>query len=91
MSAIRLFRIARLFRLLRFDKGLIQIFTAFVLSIPKLLNVGAILMLLLFLYSVMGLHLFSRVHFLSPHNEHANLRNSYRAFMTLFRCMTGEG
>jgi hypothetical protein len=91
MSAIRLFRIARLLRLLRFAKGLNQLFVAFILSIPKLMNVGIILVLLLFLFSVMGMHMFSKTHALGPHNESAHFRTFFRAFLTLFRCMTGEG
>merc|ERR1719399_2436750 len=92
MSAVRIFRIARLFRLVRFCRGLNRIFTAFVLSIPKLLNVAAILLLLLFLFSVLGVQLFAKVRF-DPdgsHNVHGNFRNFYRAFMTLVRSMTGE-
>jgi hypothetical protein len=91
MSGIRLFRIARLFRLLRFAKGLNQLFNAFLLSIPKLLNVAILLVLLLFLFAVMGLHMFSKNRFLDPHSDHANFRNFLRAILTLLRSMTGEG
>lgn len=90
MSAIRLFRIARLFRLIRFMKGLNQLFTAFLLSIPKLGNVSAILVLLLFLFAVLGVNLFSKVKFHGPHNEMANFRTFPTAVMTLIRSMTGE-
>jgi len=90
MSAIRLFRIARLFRLIRFMKGLNQLFTAFLLSIPKLGNVSAILVLLLFLFAVLGVNLFSKVLFHGPHNEMANFRTFPTAVMTLIRSMTGE-
>merc|ERR1711959_683076 len=69
MSAIRLFRIARLFRLVRFMKGLNQLFMAFVLSVPKLGNVAAILSLLLFLFSVLGVNLFAKVRFVDMHND----------------------
>jgi hypothetical protein len=91
MSTFRLFRIARLFRLLRFAKGLNQLFNAFLLSIPKLLNVALILMLLLFLFSVMGIHMFAKTRPIGPHGEHANFKQFFRAFLTLLRCMTGEG
>ncbi len=60
LSSIRLFRIARLLRLLRFAKGLNKIFTAFLLSIPKLFNVACVLFLLMFLYSVMGVQMFAK-------------------------------
>lgn len=90
VSAIRLFRIARLFRLVRFMKGLNQLFSAFILSLPKLANVGTILALLLFLYAVLGVNLFAKVRFLGPHGETAHFKTFYRAFVTLARSMTGE-
>jgi len=91
MNAIRLFRIARLFRLLRFAKGLNQLFNAFLISIPKMMNVLRILVLLLFLFSVMGCHMFAKTHYYGPHDVHANFRLFPRAVLTLIRCMTGEG
>merc|ERR1719329_1856790 len=90
MSAIRLFRIARLFRVVRFMKGLNRLFTAFLLSIPKLVNVGLILLLLLFLFSVLGVQLFHKTKFIDTHSIHGNFREFPRAFMTLVRSMTGE-
>jgi len=91
MGAIRLFRIVRLFRLLRFAEGLNKLFTTFINSIPKLINVAMILGLLLFLFSVMGVHMFSKVHMHGTHNVHANFRTFPRAVLTLLRSMTGEG
>merc|ERR1719421_218171 len=94
MSGIRIFRIARLFRLVRFAKGLNRLFTAFVLSIPRLLNVVAILLLLLFLFSVLGVQLFAKIKFDpngGPHDTFTNFHDFYRAFMALVRSMTGEG
>eukprot|EP00392_Amoebophrya_sp_AT5.2_P008189 g8208.t1 len=91
MSSIRLFRIARLLRLLRFAKGLNKIFNAFLLSIPKLFNVACILFLLMFLYAVMGVQMFGKVQFGEWHDARGNFRTFYRAFMTLVRAMTGEG
>ncbi|CAD7924383.1 unnamed protein product [Amoebophrya sp. A25] len=90
MSSVRLFRIARLLRLLRFAKGLNKIFNAFLLSIPKLFNVACILFLLMFLYAVMGVQMFGKVQFHDTHSERGNFRTFYRAFMTLVRSMTGE-
>jgi hypothetical protein len=90
MSAIRLFRIARLFRVVKFMKGLNRLFTAFLLSIPKLLNVAAILFLLLFLFAVLGVQLFHKAKFGETHTIHGNFREFLRGFMTLVRSMTGE-
>jgi hypothetical protein len=90
MSGVRLFRIARLFRLLRFLKGLNKLFVCFILTIPKLINVFGILMLLLFVFSVMGLNMFMSVHKTYMHNDHANFDDIWMSMLTLFRSMTGE-
>ena len=73
------------FRLLRFAKGLNQIFVALILTIPKLCNVGVILIILLGLFSVMGMHVFGKTHALGPHDAHANFRTLMRSVLTLFR------
>jgi hypothetical protein len=91
MSGIRLFRIARLFRLLRFATGLNKIFTTFLRSIPKLMNVALILLLILFLFTTMGLHTFALVRMTGAHDVHANFKDISRAVLTLLRCFTGEG
>jgi hypothetical protein len=90
MSALRLFRVARLFRLVRFLKGLNRLFNAFILSLPKLANVGSILFLLIFLFAVLGVDIFAKVRLLGAHNEQANFKSFWRAIITLLRCMTGE-
>jgi hypothetical protein len=90
MSAIRLFRIARLFRVVKFMKGLNRLFTAFLLSIPKLLNVAILLLLLLLLFAVLGVQLFHKTKFWETHTIHGNFREFFRGFMTLVRSMTGE-
>jgi hypothetical protein len=90
MSVIRIFRVARLFRLLRFMKGVNKIFMCLVYAIPKLANVSILLVLMLILYSILGVQLFAKVKFSGTLDVHGNFRDSYRAFITLFRAMTGE-
>jgi len=85
----RIFRVARLFRLLR-SRRLNKIFMALVLSLPKLGNVLGILLLLLTLYSILGVSLFAAAHPLDFLNIHGNFRHFGWAFITLFRAVTGE-
>ncbi|CEM21952.1 unnamed protein product [Vitrella brassicaformis CCMP3155] len=89
-TVVRVFRIARLFRLIRFAKGLDRLFQAFILSIPKLINVGLLLFLLLYIFSMLGISLFAKVGYNGDLNDHANFRSTGFALLTLFRCMTGE-
>lgn len=60
-TIIRSFRIARVLKLIKTAKNLQQIFQTFVLAIPELMNVGALLMLFLFLFAVLGVSLFAEV------------------------------
>jgi len=89
-SVIGILRTLRIVRIMRFSKGLRQIFTAFILSIPKLANVCGILLLLLFVFAVLGIQLFAKTADLDPHGEEANFRSFDVAVLTLIRSMTGE-
>ena len=70
-SAIRMLRIVRLFRLIRFLQDLNQLCNAFWLSIPKLTNVGAVLLLCLLIFGLLGLNLFSD-RFMVPDSTEGN-------------------
>jgi hypothetical protein len=50
----RAFRIGRIFRLITKAKFLRVIFNTIVFTIPSLANVGALMMLLLFIFSILG-------------------------------------
>ena len=67
-----------------------MIFTTIVVSLPALVNVGSLLTLLLFFYSVLGVFLFSDVMISPPLNNHANFSNFAYAFITLLRISTGD-
>ena len=58
-SIIRVFRVGRVLRLIKRAKSLKIAFDTFILALPALTNVGGLLFLLLYLYSVLGVYLFS--------------------------------
>ena len=55
-----------------------------------MINVGALLMLFLFLFAVLGMSLFAEVKLQETLNRHANFENFGRAILTLLRVATGE-
>lgn len=55
------------------------------------MNVGALLILFLFLFSVLGVSLFAEVKLQDTMDRHANFENFGRAILTLLRVATGEG
>jgi hypothetical protein len=71
-------------------KSLKKIFTTFLITIPSLANVGGLLGLLLYMYSILGVFLFATVKIEGTLTKHANFQSFGRAFLTLLRCATGE-
>jgi hypothetical protein len=80
----------RVLRLVKKAKSLKAIFQTFIVTIPSLANVGSLLILLLYLYSVLGISLFATVKLQNAITVHANFQNFGLAFLTLFRMSTGE-
>merc|ERR1711871_944264 len=60
------------------------------MTLPSLWNVGAIVCLLFYMFSILGVQLFATIHFADAYEARANFRNFPTAFLTLVRCSTGE-
>ena len=56
-----------------------------------MINVGALLVLFLFVFSILGVTLFAEVKLQETMDRHANFQNFGLALLTLFRVATGEG
>lgn len=89
-SILRAFRIGRVFRLIKKAKSLKMIFNTMVITIPALANVGGLLLLLLYMYSVLGVFIFAATKLNNALTEHANYQNFGSAFLALVRISTGE-
>jgi hypothetical protein len=89
-TLLRIFRVARVFRLIRTSKVLMSLFKTLVYSLPSLFNVGAIMGLVMFIFTVLGMNLFSDVKTNDAVKDHANFGSFGVAWLTLFRCITGE-
>jgi len=61
-----------------------------VLSIPALINVGALLGLVIFMYCVLGMNLFTYVMHGEALNETRNFETFTNAFLLLFQCLTAD-
>lgn len=89
-TIIRSLRIVRLFRIIKVSKGLRRLFHTLMTSLPSLVNVGALLLLLFFVYGVAGMDLFGHIKENEFITKHTHFRHFYDAVMTLFRASTGE-
>ena len=93
LRVLRVLRILRILRLLKGARELRNLIVTMVLSFPALFNVGSLLCLILFIYAVLGVNLFT---FVSHHGVQGGI-TSFRnfdtfnsAFLVLFQCMTGD-
>jgi hypothetical protein len=89
-TIIRTFRVGRILRLVKSAQSLRILFATLVMTLPSLWNVGAILCLLFYMFSILGVQLFATIHFGDAYEAHANFRSFPTAFLTLVRCSTGE-
>ena len=88
-SVLRLLRITRVLRVVKESKGFLTLFDTLLKSLPTLMNVGALLLLVFFVYAILGVNLFGKVNRHQEHlNRHANFKNFGWAMLTLFRCET---
>ena len=71
-TIVRSFRIGRIFRLIKRYKELRKSFNTLILAIPALANVGGLLFLFLFLYSILGVFLFAEVKLQNALDSHSN-------------------
>ena len=89
-TLFRIFRAARLFRLIRSSDGLNDLLQCLVTSFPQMMNVFAIQFILIFVYAVMGMNLFANVRRGDNLSDHAHFSSFAMAVLTLFRMSTGE-
>ena len=60
-SLLRIVRVARIFRLVKANPKVLTLFKTLIYSMPSLLNVGIILMLLYFIFAIIGMNLFNGI------------------------------
>jgi hypothetical protein len=88
----RVIRTLRVLRLLKLSAGLLRLLRALYLALPSLSNVSFILLLIVYIYSVIGINAFSgvRTGWFGYINNDANFNTFGSAYITLIRSMTGE-
>lgn len=77
-TVIRTFRVGRVFRLVKSAPTLQQLFNTLLITLPSLANIGTLLFLMYYIYSVMGMQLFAKV----KHGEYLNDQSNFQTFGT---------
>jgi Ion transport protein len=91
VTVLRSFRVFRLLRLLRRGgRNLYMIFNTFVITITALSNIGGLLLLITYMYSVLGMILLGHIKRNGLMNSYMNFENFWNAFITLFTVTTGD-
>lgn len=87
---IRVLRVSRLLKLVKSFQGLQKVLNTMMISLPSLLNVGALFMLVLFIYSVLGCFAFKDVREGEAINDNYNFQNFHYSLILLFKVATRE-
>ena len=101
LQVVLMFRAARVMRVFRLTVkfgGVRRLLETLLFALPSLLNVTMLLCLVLFIFTIMGMNLFgtnqlstySGYDHYGLHTEHANFREFWKGFFTLFRMSTGN-
>lgn len=89
---LRLFRAARLIKLLRQGYTIRILLWTFIQSFKALPYVCLLIVMLFFIYAIIGMQVFGNIKLDSqgPINRHNNFQSFPQALLLLFRCSTGE-
>ena len=89
-TLLRAFRIGRMFKIFKRNKSLKIIFQTFIATLPALANVGSLMLLFIYMYSILGVQLFATIKLSDPLNDIVNFKTVGFSMLTLFRIATGE-
>jgi Ion transport protein len=67
-----------------------MIFNTFVITLQSLSNIGCLLLLVIYIYSILGMIIFGQVKRNGLMNNYMNFENFINAFITLFTVVTGD-
>ena len=90
-TIFRAFRIMRIMRLIkRGGKSLNLIFNTFVITMQSLSNIGGLLLVFIYMYSIVGMIIFGRTKRNGMMNDYLNYETFPNSFVSLFVVATGD-
>ncbi|XP_014771226.1 sodium channel protein 1 brain [Octopus bimaculoides] len=91
LRVARMFRIGRIIRLIKWAKGMRKLLFALVISLPALFNIGALLFLVMFIYTIIGMSSFGQIKLSGALNDQVNFQTFGKTFLLLVRLATSAG
>jgi len=89
-TIIRSFRIVRIFFFFKRNRALKNTMMTFMLSFPAMFNIGALLMLINLIFSILGMYFFAEIMPNGELNDYKNFSTFGSSFLTLITTITGE-
>ncbi|XP_061488483.1 voltage-dependent L-type calcium channel subunit alpha-1S isoform X2 [Rhineura floridana] len=92
ITFFRLFRVLRLVKLLSRGEGIRNLLWTFIKSFQALPHVALLIVMLFFIYAVIGMQMFGKIALVdgTEINRNNNFQTFPQAVLLLFRCATGE-
>ena len=90
ITVIRTFRVGRILKLFNRVKQVKAIFFTIVRTLPALMNVGMLIMLIIYLFAIIGVQTFGTIKINGPMHDYLNFQTLPKAYLTLYRILTGE-
>ena len=91
LRVLRLVRITRILRLVKQAKGIRTLLFALVISLPALVNIGILLFLIIFVFSIVGMSQFAHVKLDGKLDDVVNFKTWINSVLLLFRLSTSAG
>ncbi|BHF68876.1 hypothetical protein SprV_0301191700 [Sparganum proliferum] len=88
---VRLFRVGRVLRLVKSARGIRTLLFALFVSLPALFNIGLLLFLTAFVYSIVGMSFFGKVAYYAGIDSEFNFETFPQAFTILLQISTSAG
>jgi hypothetical protein len=90
LRVLRVLRILRILRLLKGAREVRNLIMTLVFSFPSLINVGSILLLLIYMFAVLGINVFTWVAHQESITRVRNFESLGNAMLLLVQCLTGD-
>ncbi len=91
LSVLRLVRIGRILHLIRCARGIRKLLLAFMMSLPALFNIGLLLFLIMFTFSIFGMFNFAYVEKQAMIDDMFNFETFGNSLICLFMITTSAG
>jgi len=91
LRVVRVFRVGRILRLVKSAKGIRTLLFSLAVSMPALFNIGLLLFLVMFIYSIFGMSFFMHVKHTKGIDDMFNFETFFRSMIILFQISTSAG